>query len=91
MGTGTLGGQEGDRVSGDGEPGNWSPTAGRPAYTDGLVERRGEDIDASLDRLAGLRPHSDGDLGGLVDRILSLLVVEPADDDIAVLAARIVR
>ncbi|MFF7675213.1 SpoIIE family protein phosphatase [Actinacidiphila glaucinigra] len=60
-------------------------------YTDGLVERRGEDIDASLDRLAGLRLHSDGDLGGLVDRILSLLVVEPADDDIAVLAARIVR
>ena len=25
MGTGALGGQEGDRVSGDGEPGNWSP------------------------------------------------------------------
>ncbi|MDX2649998.1 SpoIIE family protein phosphatase [Streptomyces sp. PA03-1a] len=60
-------------------------------YTDGLVERRGEDIDASLDRLAGLRLHSDGDLGGLVDRVLSLLVVEPADDDIAVLAARIMR
>ncbi|WP_406266080.1 serine/threonine-protein phosphatase [Actinacidiphila glaucinigra] len=60
-------------------------------YTDGLVERRGEDIDASLDRLAGFRLHSDGDLGELVDRILSLLVVEPADDDIAVLTARIVR
>ncbi|MGW3241984.1 SpoIIE family protein phosphatase [Streptomyces sp. NPDC001070] len=60
-------------------------------YTDGLVERRGEDIDASLDRLAGLRLHPDGDLGGLIDRVLSLLVVEPADDDIAVLAARIVR
>ncbi|MFJ4849362.1 MULTISPECIES: SpoIIE family protein phosphatase [unclassified Streptomyces] len=60
-------------------------------YTDGLVERRGEDIDVSLDRLARLRLHPDGDLGGLVDRILSLLVCEPADDDIAVLAARIVR
>lgn len=55
------------------------------------MERRGEDIDVSLDRPARLRLHPDGDLGGLVDRILSLLVREPGEDDIAVLAARIVR
>jgi PAS domain S-box-containing protein len=60
-------------------------------YTDGLVERRGEDIDVSLARLAALRLPTDGDIGPLVDKVLALLVTEEAEDDIAVLAARITR
>jgi hypothetical protein len=60
-------------------------------YTDGLLERRGEDIDVSLARLAALRLSTDGDIGPLVDNVLALLVTEEAEDDIAVLAARITR
>jgi serine phosphatase RsbU (regulator of sigma subunit) len=59
------------------------------AYTDGLVERRGEDIDASLDRLAGLRLPVSGALDALLDGVLRRLVAEGAEDDIAVLATRI--
>ncbi|MGV9271232.1 SpoIIE family protein phosphatase [Kitasatospora sp. NPDC003701] len=60
-------------------------------YTDGLVERRGEDIDASLDRLAGLRLPAAGELDDLLDAVLHALgpsAAGPAEDDIAVLAAR---
>ncbi|MEV6977641.1 SpoIIE family protein phosphatase [Kitasatospora sp. NPDC093806] len=65
-------------------------------YTDGLVERRGEDIDASLARLAALRPPATGDLDDLLDAVLHTLAPAPApgpaahtaEDDIAVLAAR---
>ncbi|MEU8925670.1 SpoIIE family protein phosphatase [Kitasatospora sp. NPDC048545] len=66
-------------------------------YTDGLVERRGEDIDTSLDRLAALRLPAAGDLDDLLDAVLHSLVPPPsptaatspaAEDDIALLAAR---
>ncbi|MFF1908041.1 SpoIIE family protein phosphatase [Kitasatospora sp. NPDC058218] len=60
-------------------------------YTDGLVERRGEDIDVSLDRLAGLRLPAAGELDDLIDAVLHALgpsTAGPAEDDIAVLAAR---
>ncbi|GHF66921.1 hypothetical protein GCM10018790_51030 [Kitasatospora xanthocidica] len=60
-------------------------------YTDGLVERRGEDIDASLDRLAALCLPTTGDLDDLLDAVLHALVPPPssaAEDDIALLAAR---
>ncbi|MGP3950060.1 SpoIIE family protein phosphatase [Streptomyces sp. 7N604] len=58
-------------------------------YTDGLVERRDEDIDVSLARLADLRPSVTGDLDELLDEVLRHQVGEAADDDVAVLAARI--
>jgi serine phosphatase RsbU (regulator of sigma subunit) len=58
-------------------------------YTDGLVERRGEDIDASLARLAALRLPAAGDLDDLLDSVLHALTPEAAEDDIAVLAARV--
>ncbi|MDH6108749.1 hypothetical protein P3T36_002330 [Kitasatospora sp. MAP12-15] len=58
-------------------------------YTDGLVERRGEDIDASLDRLAALRPPAAGDLDDLLDAVLHGLAHPAVDDDIALLAARV--
>ncbi|WP_225095593.1 PP2C family protein-serine/threonine phosphatase [Streptomyces sp. CoH27] len=57
-------------------------------FTDGLVERRGEDIDDSLARLAAVRfPTGDG-LDEVLDTILGRLDARYAEDDVAVLAAR---
>ncbi|MFD8593369.1 SpoIIE family protein phosphatase [Kitasatospora sp. NPDC059646] len=58
-------------------------------YTDGLVERRGEDIDASLARLSELRLPVDGPLDAMLDRALDALAPHAAEDDIALLAARV--
>lgn len=57
-------------------------------YTDGLVERRGEDIDVSLARLANLPLSATGGLEDLLDTVLEHLADQPADDDTALLAAR---
>ncbi|MFH9352365.1 PP2C family protein-serine/threonine phosphatase [Kitasatospora sp. NPDC017646] len=60
-------------------------------YTDGLVERRHEDIDTSLERLAALRLPAAGDLDDLLDAVLHSLAPPPApaaEDDVALLAAR---
>jgi serine phosphatase RsbU (regulator of sigma subunit) len=57
-------------------------------YTDGLIERRGEDIDVSLNRLSQVKLESEGGLSTFLDHLLSTLVTGPAEDDIAVLAAR---
>ncbi|MFF7360078.1 SpoIIE family protein phosphatase [Streptomyces sp. NPDC008125] len=57
-------------------------------YTDGLVERRGEDIDVSVRRLATLTMPESGDLEDLLDVVLDRFA-PGADDDIAVLASRI--
>ncbi|WEO94584.1 SpoIIE family protein phosphatase [Streptomyces sp. FXJ1.172] len=57
-------------------------------FTDGLVERRGEDIDASLARLSAVRfPAGDG-LDEVLDTILERLDARHAEDDVAALAAR---
>ncbi|WP_282203751.1 SpoIIE family protein phosphatase [Kitasatospora fiedleri] len=58
-------------------------------YTDGLVERRGEDIDVSLARLSALRLPADGPLDSLLDGTLAALAPDDAEDDIALLAARV--
>ncbi|MCZ4122276.1 SpoIIE family protein phosphatase [Streptomyces sp. H39-S7] len=59
-------------------------------YTDGLVERRTEDIDASLARLTRLRrPRPDESLEDLLDHVLATVAPAAPDDDIAVLAARV--
>ncbi|MFK0193145.1 SpoIIE family protein phosphatase [Kitasatospora sp. NPDC090308] len=58
-------------------------------YTDGLVERRGEDIDVSLARLSALRLPADGPLDSLLDGTLAALAPDAAEDDIALLAARV--
>lgn len=58
-------------------------------YTDGLVERRGEDIDVSLARLTALRLPSGGTIAEAADAIVSGLDALHAEDDVAVLAARI--
>jgi serine phosphatase RsbU (regulator of sigma subunit)/PAS domain-containing protein len=60
-------------------------------YTDGLVERRGEPLDTSLDRLrAALAEPDAAGLGveALADHVLSRLTVEWNEDDIAVVVVR---
>jgi CBS domain-containing protein len=61
-------------------------------YTDGLVERRGSDLDTGIDRLcAAAAVLADGDLAaGLGDVLASVLGDLPCGDDVAVLAARAV-
>ncbi|RSS81356.1 phosphatase, partial [Streptomyces sp. WAC05292] len=59
-------------------------------YTDGLIEARGTDIDERLAELTGTlseEPHPT--LAGLADGLLARLVPASADDDIALLIARI--
>ncbi|MFE2560142.1 PP2C family protein-serine/threonine phosphatase [Streptomyces sp. NPDC059352] len=58
-------------------------------FTDGLVERRSEDIDVSLARLAALRLPPDPGPGQVVDEVLRRLGAHRAEDDVAVLAARV--
>ncbi|MFD3696305.1 PP2C family protein-serine/threonine phosphatase [Streptomyces sp. NPDC058646] len=58
-------------------------------YTDGLVERRSEDIDASLARLAALRVGARAGLAEVVDAVCDGLDAQHAEDDVAVLAARL--
>ncbi|MFD5372018.1 PP2C family protein-serine/threonine phosphatase [Streptomyces sp. NPDC127103] len=58
-------------------------------FTDGLVERRSEDIDHSLARLAALRLPPDCGPDQVVDQVLHRLGAHGAEDDVAVLAARI--
>ncbi|MFE7353564.1 SpoIIE family protein phosphatase [Streptomyces sp. NPDC057543] len=56
-------------------------------YTDGLVERRGEDIDVSVGRLRELTLPVSGSLEELLDEVLERFG-PGAEDDIAVLASR---
>ncbi|MFD0022890.1 SpoIIE family protein phosphatase [Streptomyces sp. NPDC058382] len=56
-------------------------------YTDGLVERRGEDIDESVGRLRELRLPVSGSLEDLLDGVLDRFG-PGAEDDIAVMASR---
>ncbi|MFC4034018.1 SpoIIE family protein phosphatase [Streptomyces polygonati] len=67
----------------------WRPADILLLYTDGLVERRTEDIDTSLSRLAGLSmAHATGPLDALLARIVHRLAPAAAEDDVALLAAR---
>jgi serine phosphatase RsbU (regulator of sigma subunit) len=60
-------------------------------YSDGLVERRGEDLDARLARLASVASNArDLDLGAVCDRLLAAMDVAAArDDDVVVLCLRL--
>lgn len=56
-------------------------------YTDGLIERRGEPLDAGTERLAvAAAEQSGGSIDGLSDRLVRELVSESFhdDDDVAV-------
>jgi serine phosphatase RsbU (regulator of sigma subunit) len=66
-----------------------APGATLFCFTDGLVERRGEDIDTGMHRLAttaGDAPATSTD--ALVRRTVDGLRTEDASDDVAVLAMR---
>ncbi|WP_416986320.1 PP2C family protein-serine/threonine phosphatase [Streptomyces sp. T028] len=60
-------------------------------YTDGLVEARGSDIDERLAELTHLLTQPPPSLEQLYDTLLTHLVPTSADDDIALLAARLGR
>jgi PAS domain S-box-containing protein len=59
-------------------------------YTDGLVERRGADIDLGLSALADT-PLGDGDgsLKGVLETVLGWLAPVHSEDDVTLLAARV--
>lgn len=58
-------------------------------FTDGLVERRGEDIDQSLARLSGVGVEGGAGVEDVLDAMLTRLDAGHAEDDVAVLAARL--
>jgi serine phosphatase RsbU (regulator of sigma subunit) len=59
-------------------------------YTDGLVERRADDIETGIERLReSAEKHQDLPVGQLLDAVLDDLVEEHPDDDAALLAVRI--
>ena len=59
-------------------------------YTDGLVERRGRDIQDGIDTLLGLvDERRDVPLADLPTAVVEALVGADADDDVAVVAARV--
>ncbi len=58
-------------------------------YTDGLIERRGEDLDTGIDRVGvALGRHRDLPLDDLLDAVLADLVGSDPADDVVVLAVR---
>lgn len=65
------------------------PTQTLVLFTDGLVEHRGEDIDHSLERLAGVAFEATAGVEAVIDTVLARLDVRNAEDDVAVLAAQL--
>ncbi|MGY1837616.1 SpoIIE family protein phosphatase, partial [Blastococcus sp. SYSU DS0510] len=59
-------------------------------YTDGLVERRGSDLDAGTARLQDTLAELAGrDLDGLCDELLARMLPDAPDDDVALVAVRL--
>jgi serine phosphatase RsbU (regulator of sigma subunit) len=58
------------------------------AFTDGLVERRGEDIMVGLGRLAAAVAPAERPLDDLLTGLLEAMAAEGSEDDIAILALR---
>jgi hypothetical protein len=61
------------------------PRATFLAFTDGLIERRGEDLDDGLTRL---RDEAAGDAADLPALLSRLLLHAPSEDDTAILGVR---
>jgi serine phosphatase RsbU (regulator of sigma subunit) len=64
------------------------PAATLLAFTDGLVERRGETIDTGLERLERAAVGQHGDLDELLDRLVTDLRIDGGDDDTAIAGLR---
>jgi serine phosphatase RsbU (regulator of sigma subunit) len=61
-------------------------------YTDGLIERRGEDLSIGLSRLATACAAAPDDPEGMCDHVLDVLLPDnPGEDDIALLAVQLDR
>jgi serine phosphatase RsbU (regulator of sigma subunit) len=58
------------------------------AFTDGLIERRGESLDAGLARLFGWLPPADTPLADLVSTLAETAARAGHDDDLAILGVR---
>jgi PAS domain S-box-containing protein len=58
------------------------------AYTDGLIETRGTDLDQGMRRLAQALRHPGRPLEEICDELMAHVMPEAADDDVAVLLAR---
>ena len=58
------------------------------AFTDGLIERRGEDIQLGVERLASTTMRSSGDLDAQLSAVLAELIGGGSEDDTTVLAFR---
>ncbi|MGN6130503.1 MAG: SpoIIE family protein phosphatase [Nocardioidaceae bacterium] len=58
-------------------------------YTDGLVERRGEDLELGIEALATLTGTLDGPTTGMPEQLVHTLLPDGPDDDVAVLVARV--
>lgn len=58
------------------------------AYTDGLVEVRGESIDEGLERLRRAAEGERGPVSDMLGRLVSELTGGPAEDDIAIVGVR---
>jgi PAS domain S-box-containing protein len=58
-------------------------------YTDGLVERRGEDLELGIHTLAGLAGRLDIPAAELPEQLVATLLPDGPDDDVALLAARV--
>jgi hypothetical protein len=57
-------------------------------FTDGLVERRGEVLDAGLERLRATASECDGTLDQVLDHVVQTLSPQGASDDIAIMGIR---
>jgi serine phosphatase RsbU (regulator of sigma subunit) len=55
------------------------------AYTDGLVERRGENLDTGLRRLVGAVPDEPEPLDVMLDELIAALLPQRPTDDTALL------
>jgi len=64
------------------------PAATLLAFTDGLVERRGESIDAGLERLERAATSHPADLDDLLDWLVEDLKLDAGDDDTAIAGLR---
>jgi serine phosphatase RsbU (regulator of sigma subunit) len=58
------------------------------AFTDGLVERRGELLDEGLERLRVAAEVTGGDMPSVIDQLMATMVPGGSSDDIAVLGVR---
>ena len=60
------------------------------AYTDGLIERRDEDLDSGIERLRLALESAPDDVDGIADHLLANCIGNrPTDDDVALVVVRV--